>query len=97
MSASSFLLGVCPGYDTIGVAAPIVLVLLRLLQPLSASGQCAGAYIFAYETGEREKAATSRKGLYLGVAIGTATSGFVFAFATAAAVESSLSTADTDY
>lgn len=35
MAVPTFLIGVLPGYETIGVAAPILLTLCRMLQGLS--------------------------------------------------------------
>src|SRR4051812_6266313 len=43
MGASTFLIGAVPSYDAIGVAAPVILVILRILQGLSAAGEQSGA------------------------------------------------------
>jgi MFS transporter, MHS family, proline/betaine transporter len=49
MAGCTFLLGLLPGYRTIGVAAPILLVLLRLIQGFSTGGEYGGAATFMAE------------------------------------------------
>ena len=49
MGASTFLVGVLPGYATLGVAAPVLLIVLRLLQGLALGGEYGGAATFVAE------------------------------------------------
>src|SRR5512139_258851 len=49
MGASTFLVGVLPGYATLGIAAPILLIALRLLQGLALGGEYGGAATFVAE------------------------------------------------
>ncbi len=55
MGASTFLVGVLPGYDTLGVLAPALLILLRLLQGLALGGEYGGAATFVAEHAPPEK------------------------------------------
>lgn len=73
MGASSALIGCLPTYDQIGLLAPILLVLLRLLQGISLGGEWGGAILLA-----TEYAPKGIRGLYgsipqLGVPIGLVT------------------------
>jgi MFS transporter, MHS family, proline/betaine transporter len=49
ISGGTFLIGLIPSYATIGFAAPLLLVLLRLVQGLSAGGEYGGAATFMAE------------------------------------------------
>ena len=49
MSISTFVIALLPGYATIGIWAPILLVLARLLQGFSAGGEFGGASTFIAE------------------------------------------------
>jgi MFS family permease len=49
MGAATFAIGLLPGYETIGWAAPIILILLRLLQGLALGGEYGGAATYVAE------------------------------------------------
>lgn len=49
MGGATTLIGLLPTYDTIGVAAPILLVFLRLIQGISAGGEWGSAVLMAVE------------------------------------------------
>ena len=49
MGASTFLVGILPSYETIGVAAPVILIALRMLQGLALGGEYGGAATYVAE------------------------------------------------
>ncbi|MDH4447586.1 MAG: MFS transporter [Acidovorax sp.] len=49
MGASTFIVGILPNYATIGVAAPIILIILRMLQGLALGGEYGGAATYVAE------------------------------------------------
>jgi len=49
MGASTFIVGLLPGHATIGIAAPIILVTLRILQGLALGGEYGGAATYVAE------------------------------------------------
>ena len=71
MGASTALVGVLPTYETAGVAAPIIFIMLRLLQGLALGGQYGGAATYI-----AEHAPDGRRGLYTSWIQTTATLGF---------------------
>lgn len=49
MGGSTFAIGLVPGYDKIGFAAPVIILLLRLLQGLALGGEYGGAATYVAE------------------------------------------------
>lgn len=78
MGTATFLVGLLPGYATIGVFAPILLFVLRFCQGLAIGGQWGGAVLLA-----TEYAPPNRRGLFgsfaqTGVPVGVITGNLVF-------------------
>ncbi|APE12313.1 MFS transporter [Rhodococcus sp. 2G] len=55
MGGASFLIGVLPTYHTIGLAAPILLVALRVMQGIAVGGEWGGAALMVIEHAESDK------------------------------------------
>jgi MFS family permease len=72
MGGSTFAIGLLPAYATIGLLAPALLVLLRLLQGLSVGGEFGGAATYV-----AEYAPDARRGFYTGWLQTTATLGLL--------------------
>ena len=72
MGVSTFLVGMLPGYQTWGVAAPIILIALRMLQGLALGGEYGGAAVYV-----AEHAPQNRRGFYTAFIQTTATLGLL--------------------
>ena len=55
MAIPTFLVGVLPGYQALGVAAPILLTLLRMIQGLSVGGEYTTSIVFMVEHARPER------------------------------------------
>ena len=78
MGVSTFLIAFLPTYATIGIAAPIALVLLRLIQGFALGGEWGGAVLLAVENAPPHKRAWYGMFPQLGAPIGFFMSGGVF-------------------
>ena len=70
MGVSTFVVGLLPSYATIGIAAPIILIVLRLLQGLALGGEYGGAATYV-----AEHAPQGKRGLFTSWIQTTATLG----------------------
>lgn len=70
MGIATFLIGVVPTYDQIGVLAPIALLLLRIAQGIGLGGEWGGAVLMAYEYAPPEKRGFYASLPQIGLAIG---------------------------
>ena len=70
MGVATTLIGVLPTYAQIGIAAPIMLLVLRILQGLSAGGEWGGAVLMAVEHAPANKRGRAGSWPQLGVPLG---------------------------
>ncbi|WP_394835770.1 MFS transporter [Pendulispora rubella] len=80
MSACTFLIGLLPGYRTLGAAAPVLLIALRLVQGFSTGGEYGGAATFMAEYSPDDKRGFCGSFLEFGTL-----SGYIFGAAVVAA------------
>lgn len=85
MGCSTFLIGCVPSYDSIGIAAPIMVLILRLLQGLALGGEYGGAATYV-----AEHAPVGKRGYYTSWIQTTATLGLFIALGIILLVKSNM-------
>ncbi|WP_374368351.1 MFS transporter [Dongia sp.] len=70
MGVATVLIGLLPTYEQIGIAAPILLLLLRIAQGLGIGGEWGGAVLMAYEYAPKTKRGYYASLPQIGLAIG---------------------------
>jgi MFS family permease len=89
MGGSTFLIGLVPSYKAIGIAAPLLVLLLRLIQGLALGGEYGGAATYV-----AEHAPAHRRGYFTAWIQTTATLGLFVALGVIMAVKNNMSDAD---
>ena len=92
MAIPTFLIGVLPGYDRLGLAAPVLLTLLRMVQGLSVGGEFTTSIVFLVERTRPERrglvGAVADVGGVIGILAGSATGAILETVMSAAEVQS---------
>lgn len=91
MAVPTFLIGLLPGYATLGLLAPVALTLLRMVQGLSVGGEYTSSMVFLVE-----HAPDGRRGLMGSLASCGASGGILLGSAVAAGFAAGMSTAALD-
>ena len=91
MALPTFLIGVLPGYAVLGIAAPLLLTLLRMIQGLSVGGEYTTSVVFLVERARPERrgvvGATANLGALTGILAGSATGAVLETLMSAQAVQ----------
>lgn len=85
MGGSTFLIGCVPSYENIGIAAPILVLLLRLMQGLALGGEYGGAATYV-----AEHSPVGKRGFYTSWIQTTATLGLFLALGIILLVKSNM-------
>ena len=79
MGIATTFVGILPGTDTLGKAAPLLLIVLRLLQGIAVGGEWSGSVLLSMEWGDQRRrglmASLPQLGVALGLILGT---GFMY-------------------
>lgn len=89
MGASTFIVGILPTSDSIGITAAIILIILRIMQGLALGGEYGGAATYV-----AEHAPPGRRGFYTSWIQTTATLGLFLSLFVILGVQASMSAAD---
>ena len=89
MGGATALIGILPTYATIGLAAPAILLLIRILQGLALGGEYGGAAVYV-----AEHVPDGRRGFYTSFIQITATLGLFLSLAVILLVQNTMSDAD---
>jgi MFS transporter, MHS family, proline/betaine transporter len=86
MAVPTFLIGLLPGYETLGLLAPVALILLRTIQGLSVGGEYISSMVFMVE-----RAPVGHRGLMGAVACCGTTLGFLIGSGVAVTITAMMS------
>jgi predicted MFS family arabinose efflux permease len=89
MGMATFVVGLLPGYATIGIAAPIILIVLRMLQGLALGGEYGGAATYV-----AEHAPMGKRGAYTSWIQTTATLGLFLSLLVILGIRTAIGEAD---
>lgn len=78
MGVATVLIGLLPTYDTIGIAAPVLLVILRFIQGFGVGGEWGGAVLMAVEHGHAGRRGFHASWVQAGVPVGLLLANAVF-------------------
>jgi metabolite-proton symporter len=70
MGIATFLIGALPGYSVLGVAAPVALILLRIVQGIGVGGEWGGSVLMSMEWGRQHHRGLMASWPQLGVPLG---------------------------
>ena len=70
MGIATFLIGLLPGYNTLGVWAPIILTVLRIFQGIGVGGEWGGSVLMSMEWGDKSRRGLMASWPQLGVPVG---------------------------
>eukprot|EP00873_Tetraselmis_striata_P006127 jgi/Tetstr1/426391/TSEL_016703.t2 len=89
MAFATFGVGCLPTYNQVGIAAPALLLLLRMIQGVSVGGQLVGSFLFTVEAAPEDE-----KGFYGSLTLGSANGGTLLGSAVAGLLHAVMDPAD---